>query len=108
MTVFGKDSFMLKDTFDFVNRVSKLTSPKTVSFDVESLFTNIPVNETIDIILKRAFSGRTTRFNGLKRKTLKELLLICVTHSHFVFNGAFYDQIDGVSMGSPLGVLGLG
>ena len=100
------NSFMLKDTFDFVNRVSKIDLAKDdymVSFDVESLFTNIPVNETIDIILKRAFPGRTTRFHGLKRKTLKELLLICVTQSHFVFNGVFYDQIDGVSMGSPLG-----
>jgi len=97
---------MLKDAFDFVNRVSKIEvaeSDYIVSFDVESLFTNIPVNETINIILKRAFPGRTTRFHGLKRKTLKELLLICVTQSHFVFNGSFYDQIDGVSMGSPLG-----
>jgi ribosomal protein L19E len=100
------NDFMLKDTFDFVNRVSKINTNEgdsIVSFDVESLFTNIPVNETINIILKRAFQGRTTKFHGLRRKTLKELLLICVTQSHFVFNGSFYDQIDGVSMGSPLG-----
>ena len=44
---------MLKNTFDFVNRFSKIDLAKDdymVSFDVESIFTNIPVNETIDSI----------------------------------------------------------
>jgi len=97
---------MLKDTFDFVNRVSKIEMVEgdfIVSFDVESLFTNIPVVETVDIIVKRAFPGRTKKFHGFDKETLKELLLICTTESHFVFNDFFYDQIDGVSMGSPLG-----
>ncbi len=42
---------MLVDTFDFVNKVSTLDHVKDkylVSFDVESLFTNIPTLETID------------------------------------------------------------
>ena len=97
---------MLKDTFDFVNRVSRIDlvdGDFIVSFDVESLFTNIPVLETIEIIVKRAFPGRTRKFHGMSKETLRELLLICTTESHFIFNGCYYDQIDGVSMGSPLG-----
>ena len=39
----------------------------------------------------------------MTKETLRELLLICTTESHFIFNGCYYDQIDGVSMGSPLG-----
>ena len=42
---------IIKDTFDFVNRVSKLktnTTERIVSFDVESLFTNIPT----DVVLR--------------------------------------------------------
>ena len=41
----------------------------------------------------------------MKRNTLKKLLTICTQESHFKFNGKYYDQIDGVAMGSPLGPL---
>jgi hypothetical protein len=48
------DKFMLKDSFEFVNNISKLKNKNgfMVSFDVESLFTNIPVDETIDLLVK--------------------------------------------------------
>ena len=44
--------YSLKDTFDFVNRVKDLNVSNKVmlSFDVESLFTNVPLFETIDFI----------------------------------------------------------
>jgi hypothetical protein len=54
------NKYILKDTFDFVNKVSKLNTiidKSMLSFDVESLFTNIPILETIDIILKRIYSN---------------------------------------------------
>ena len=65
------------------------------------MLTNKPVVETI--ILKRAFPGRTKKFIGLDKETLRELLLICTTDSHLIINGCYYDQIDGIGMGSPLG-----
>lgn len=102
----------LKDTFDFVNKVSSLntiTDTTLVSFDVESLFTNVPTFETIEIILHQAFVNIPTNgeacFNGFTRKELKRLLILCTQESHFQFNNEFYDQVDGVSMGSPLGPL---
>jgi len=100
---------MLKDTPEFVNNIADLT-PDTdkymVSFDVESLFTNIPTDETIEIILNRVFpDDESTRFHDLTRPELKRLLEICTRESHFQFNNKFYDQIDGVAMGSPLGPL---
>ena len=99
---------MLHDTFDFVNKVSQLDIARDsylVSFDVESLFTNIPTQETIEIILKRAFKRETDLYFGLRRGDLKKLLEICTQESHFQFAGQYYDQIDGVAMGSPLGPL---
>jgi hypothetical protein len=30
---------------------------------------------------------------------------VCTQESHFQFNNEFFDQVDGVSMGSPLGPL---
>ena len=102
------NNFIIKDTFDFVNKVSKLPNTpnqRMVSFDVESLFTNIPTQETINIILDRAYKDNATEYYGLKKETLEKLLIICTQQSHFQFNGKYYDQIDGVAMGSPLGPL---
>jgi len=103
----SESNIIIKDTFDFVNRVSQIQNNNDqymVSFDVESLFTNIPTLETIDIIIKRAFK-RNRKFNGLNKESLKKLLIICTQKSHFQFNGIYYEQIDGVAMGSPLGPL---
>ena len=94
-----------------VHQVSKLDIERDsylVSFDVESLFTNIPTRETIEIILNRAYNKETNPtglYHGLRRNNLKKLLEICTQESHFQFGGQFYDQIDGVAMGSPLGPL---
>ena len=75
-----------------------------LSFDVESLFTNIPTLETIEIILKKIYGkGNTKYFHGLTKEELKKLLIVCTQQSHFQFNGEYYDQIDGSSMGSPPG-----
>jgi len=101
-------AYMLVDTFDFVNKVSTLDHVKDkylVSFDVESLFTNIPTLETIDLILKLVYTRNTKYFHNLRREELKQLLIICTTESHFQFNKNYYEQTDGVAMGSPLGPL---
>ena len=96
---------MLKDTYDFVNRIRKINVDNDlylVSFDVESLFTNLPTSETIEIILDLAYIDGAKIFHELTRKELKKLLIICTQESHFQFNGKYYDQIDGVAIGSPL------
>ena len=100
--------FILKDTYDFVNKIGNLdlnNDRYLVSFDVESLFTNVPTIETINIILDLAFKDGVTIFHELTREELKQLLTICTRESHFQFNGEYFDQVDGVAMGSPLGPL---
>ena len=99
--------YTIKDTFNFVNKIRDLgtyVDKHLVSFDVESLFTNIPTRETIDFILDRAFKANET-FHNLTRDVLDKLLVTCAQMSHFQFDGEFYDQVDGVAMGSPLGPL---
>ena len=58
------------------------------SSDITSLFTNIPLDETNDIIIQRLFNT-STRFC--------KLLNLAVKNCHFLF--------DGVAMGFPLGPL---
>ena len=70
------------------------------SFDVSSLFTNIPLAETKQICLNKlcALSDPPT----LPRSVLKNLLEFATKKSQFIFDDRYYDKIDGVAMGSPL------
>ena len=72
------------------------------SLDVESLFTNIPLQETIDIVTNKVFEKKR-KVNGISKRDFKRLLEISTKGTVFVFNGKYYKQKDGVAMGSPLG-----
>ena len=71
----------------------------TVSFDVESLFTNLPLNECIDLGVKYISEGNP----GLKlsENELKGLFGFATNETHFPFKGKLYDQMDSVAMGYP-------
>ena len=97
----------LDNTFSFVEQISKqnLSNMVMVSFDVRSLFTNIPLRKTIRICLDRLYRGDPAIRPYIPEKTLEGLLKLCVCDNTFVFNGKIYQQTDGVAMGSSLGPL---
>ena len=69
------------------------------SLDVESLFTNIPLEETIKSCVNDLFSNNV--YSGkLSRKDLYDLLKVATTESSFIFDNKPYKLIDG--KGSPL------
>ena len=45
------------------------------SLDVKNLFTNVPLDFTIELILNNIFSQGTKDFNGLNRNQLKNCFL---------------------------------
>ena len=52
------NQYTITDTFEFVNEVHGLTinsGDMLISFDVSSLFTNVPLEETIHILADKAF-----------------------------------------------------
>ena len=71
------------------------------SFDVCSLFTNVPLDETIQICLNELYS--LPEPPRLLPPSLKTLLDFATKKSHFIFDGQYHDQVDGAAMGSPLG-----
>ena len=75
-----------------------------VSFDIASLFTNVPLRRTIEIILERVFEDKLIN-TTLTKRTLKKLLLDCATKTAFSFDYIFYVQTDGVSMSSSLALV---
>ena len=98
-----KDHFTVKDTFSFANDI-RSQSPEywMSSFDIDSLFTNIPLEETINICCEKLFENRDS-VSGLNRSQFHMLLELATKESFILFNGQYYKQIDGVAMGSPLG-----
>ena len=75
-----------------------------ISFDVKSLFTNVPLEKTIDIILRKVYVEKKIK-TDIPKAMMNQLLLLCTKHVHFTFNNVVYIQNDGVAMGSPLGPL---
>ena len=55
----------------------------------------------MDICLNRVYAN-TDKVNNISRTNLKKMILYASKESHFLLDGKIYDQIDGVSMGSPL------
>ena len=85
-------------------KVTQLVTHKNgimCSLDVSSLFTNVPLEETLNICLDKLYSLADPP--ALPRVVLRKLLEFATKKSHFLFDGKYYDQIDGVAMGSPLG-----
>ena len=73
---------------------------KMLSFDVKSLFTNVPLNRTIDIILKRMYE-KNEIVASITKNEMKEMLILCTKNVHFTFESRTYVQTDGVVMGFP-------
>ena len=101
------NDYNLKDSFDAVKRIRSIPPElfdngyQFVSFDVQSLFTNVPVKKAINIILDRVYNKKLINTN-LKKRTMKKLLVDSCTKTAFSFDNVLY-ELCGVSMGSPLG-----
>ena len=72
------------------------------SLDVDSLFTNIPLDETIDICVDNLYNDNENPPN-IPKHDFCNLVNIATKESFFMFNNKYYKQVDGVAMGSSLG-----
>ena len=81
---FTINEYTVKDSFSFSNEIrNKSTSLYMVSFDIQSLFTNIPLDETIDICLELLFNKKR-KVKGMLKKYVTKLLMCAVKSSTFV------------------------
>ena len=70
--------------------------------DVDSLFTNIPLEDTINICTNLLYDNEDI-IEGINKSEFKNLLSLATQESYFIFNDVLYKQKNGVAMGSPLG-----
>ena len=103
MSPLTTNEFTVKNYFDFPEEVVNYDHNIYMAITVvESLFTNMPLEETIKNCVNDFFSNDL--YGGkLSRQDLYDLLKLATTESSFIFDTKLYKQIDGVTMGSPLG-----
>ena len=75
---------------------------KMVIFDIKSLFTNMPLEKTIDITLERIYDRKEIN-TQITLAEMRELLKLCTKNVHYTFDNQVYQQNNEVAMGSPLG-----
>lgn len=79
-----------------------------VLYDITSLFTNVPLDETIILFTEKAFSNNwfNATYNlNITKSGLIELLTITTKDQLFPFNGKLYERSRCVGMGSLIGPL---
>ena len=98
-----KNGYTVKDSFQFAEEISEQNPTLSMgNLDLDSLFTNILLDETIDIFVNQLFEN-TDSVEGFTKSELKQLLSLPAKESHFIFNCLLYKQMEGVAMSSPLG-----
>ena len=97
------NEFTLKDSFESAKIICEQDTGLFMgSLDVDSLFTNVPLEETINISVNESFKSNGN-IHDLNKKQITEMLSLTTKESIILFDMTFYTQVDGVAMGSPLG-----
>ena len=73
------------------------------SYDINALFTFIPIPSALDITKKKLEQdAELSKRTIMPADTILELLDFCFNNTNFVFQGTFYEQTRGAAMGSPI------
>ena len=92
---------MLSSINPFIEKLKQVkvqSHPILVSFDVVSLFTNEPLQETTQIIANYLFEKDNLNTPPMEKHAFIKLMKLAM----FLYNDELFKQIDGVAMGSPL------
>ena len=96
-------SHCITDSFTFAKTMQNLDIDSNVfmcSFDVSSLFTNVPLDETIKVCSEALYDQSDSQL-VIPKDMFVELMKSATFSVEFSFNSTTYKQTDGVAMGSP-------
>ena len=93
----------IRDTTDFLQKIRELPAlpPESllVTLDVSSLYTNIPHDEWVNAC-EEFLNTRTDQSPPIK--DLYQLRQLILESNTFIFNGAYYLQLQGIAMGTRM------
>ena len=102
----GQTTSFVKNSRHFVEKIKDeiiREDEVMVSFDVKSLFTNVPLDEALQVI-----QDRLNQYTSLAERTrlspdsITRLLELCLRSTYFSFQEELYEQTEGAAMGSPV------
>jgi len=99
--VWEKD-YSIKNCYDLIDKIKEIQIPEDtifLSFDVNNMYANIPKHETLQILEKDLKNSNTLTKNEII--DIMKLSKVTIEQNYFEFNKCFYEQIDGLPMGSP-------
>ena len=99
------NKYVIKDSLKFPELLKSKPlqeDEEDVSYDVESLFTSIPVRETIDFILCEIYDRKVIPPFCKKRLHFKRLLERLTGECKFSVNGVLVRQKDGCPIGGSM------
>ena len=104
----GKTPAHVKNSIDFASFISDQTLQQDqvlVSFDVVSLFTNVPVDLACRVAGMCLQSDESLGDHTmLSPDQILTLLRFCLNATYLAYRGDFYQQTFGTAMGSPISV----
>ena len=71
-----------------------------ISFDVTSLYTNVPVMEAIDVCTDLLYSGKY-QLPPVDKETFRTLAMMSSCNVLMLTHDGYYQQTDGLAMGNP-------
>ncbi len=95
----------LKDSTDFKNHLHSTTTPSYpyhASLDVKALYTNCDMRAATATAIATFRRKPDLLPSNMTAETVGSLITFCLDNSYFEFNGDFYKQNTGGTMGSPL------
>ena len=105
----GQSPHHLKNTQHFIQQLQgiRLQAGESItSYDVKALFTSVPVHPSIQIVKHRLQQDTTLpQRTSMSTPQIISLLEFCLTHTYFLFQGKYYEQVQGAAMGSPISPL---
>ena len=112
-----RNDYAINDSFSFTKEVlgfdaSCFMAAKEVldfdascfmaSFHIKSIFTKIPLTETLNLCVQNLYRNQA-HVNNLTKSSFYKLLKFTMFESFFIFDRKLYEQCGGVAMGSSLG-----
>ena len=89
-----------KSISESLNDIELENDEVLISFDVSSLYTNVPVREAINHCAELLFSGKYPK-PPVSKEVFIELARISNCNVLMLIHDGYYLQIDGLAMGSP-------
>lgn len=98
----GQTSSFIKNSTDFTQKINDMTihddRPIMVSFDMKSLFTNVPVPDALPVLRRKL--EQDEMLPEQMTMSIDSILMLLITY--FTYEGEFYQQSEGAAMGYPL------